>query len=230
LLSAALAAGQLAGGCRAETVVPPPTEERVDRPATGGARPAPPPLAVPADAPLVAFLGDSVTAGLHVASDEAFPAALQRRLASEGVLFRVANAGVSGDTTSGGRTRADWVLDQRPAVLVVALGANDGFRGVPPATVEENLRAIVARALERGVRPLLCGVRLPPNYGPDYVREFEALYERVARDLGVAYVPYFMEGVAGVPDMNLPDGIHPTPEGHERLAANLAEALAGLLR
>ena len=158
------------------------------------------------------------------------PAVLQRRLAEEGFPFRLINAGVSGDTTAGGVARVDWILGQDPDVVVIELGANDGFRGVPLATVEENLRAIVERVREAGAQPLLLGIRLPPNYGSEYTDGFDTLYARVAEETGVSFVPFFMEGVAGVPEMNLPDGIHPTPEGHRRLADNLATALAGMLR
>ena len=186
--------------------------------------------AVPADAPVVAFLGDSVAAGLHLARDEAFPSVLQRRLVARGLPFRLVNAGVSGSTTAAGLARVDWILDQAPEVVVIELGANDGFRGIPLATIEENLRRIVERVRERGAKALLAGMRLPPNYGAEYAGGFEDLYARVAEDLDVPFVPYFMDGVAGARSMNLPDGIHPTPEGHERLARNLEDALAELLR
>ena len=155
---------------------------------------------------------------------------LQRRLAEDGLPFHLINAGVSGDTTAGGVARVDWLLKQEPAVVVIELGANDGFRGVPLATIEENLRRIVERVREAGVRALLLGIRLPPNYGSEYAGGFDELYARVAEETGVAYVPFFMEGVAGVPDMNLQDGIHPTPAGHEKLADNLESSLADLLR
>lgn len=209
---------------------PPPRRdaERLDAPdERAAAVPAP---EVPADAPSVVFLGDSIAAGLHLDPSQAFPAVLQRRLAAAGRPFRLVNAGVSGGTTAGGVTRLDWVLGQGPRVVVVELGANDGFRGVPPEEVEANLREIVRRSRDAGARVLLLGVRLPPNYGEDYVARFEEVYARVARDAGAEFLPYFMEGVAGHPEMNLPDGIHPTPEGHERLARNVEETLAALLR
>lgn len=201
-----------------------------------GAAPAPPPARgnggagsaapeVPPDAPLVAFLGDSISAGLHLSKEEAFPAVLQRDLAAEGVPFRLVNAGVSGDTTSGGRARLDWILKQKPAVVVVELGANDGFRGVAVETMEANLRDVLDRVKAAGAKPLLLGMRLPPNYGPAYVRDFEGMYGRLADATGCAVVPHFMEGVAGRLDRNLPDGIHPTAEGHRLLAANVREAL-----
>jgi acyl-CoA thioesterase-1 len=218
---AALAALALAAAaCGPEAAPAPPA-------AGSGAAPRP---EIPDDAPVVAFLGDSITAGLHLSPDRAFPAVLQRDLAAAGRPFRLVNAGVSGDTTSGGRARVDWVLRNRPAVVVVQLGANDGFRGVPVATMEANLREILDRVKEAGAKPLLLGMRLPPNYGPAYTGEFRAMYRRLADDTGAAFVPEFLEGVGGRLDRNLPDGIHPTPEGHRILAANVREALEALLR
>jgi acyl-CoA thioesterase-1 len=184
---------------------------------------------IPAGAPLVVFLGDSLAAGLHLSTDEAFPAVLQRTLAEEGHPFRLVNAGVSGDTTSGGLSRIDWLLKQKPDVLVVELGGNDGLRGEDVALVESNLRRIVKRAQDAGVHVLLIGMRLPPSYGEPYVSEFAGAYTRVARETNVAFVPEFLRGVGGVVEMNLPDGLHPTTKGHEALAANIAPALKALL-
>jgi len=185
--------------------------------------------AVPDDAPLVVFLGDSIAAGLHLAAGEAFPAVLQRELAAEGLPFRFVNAGVSGDTSAGGLRRIDWLLEQGPDVVVVELGGNDGLRGQPPEAVEANLRAIVAAAREHGARVLLLGVRLPPSLGAEYVAAFEAIYPSLADELELAFVPFFMEGVAGEPELNLPDGLHPTAEGHRRLAERIAPAMRDLL-
>ncbi len=199
------------------------------RPAVGNAA-ARVAVEIPDDAPLVAFLGDSITAGLHLARDEAFPAVLQRDLAADGTPFRLVNAGVSGDTTAGGLSRVDWVLGQEPDVVVIGLGGNDGLRGVPLETVEKNLRAIIAKVSAAGATPLLLGYRIPTNYGPQYAGGFDELYPRLADELGVAFVPYFMRDVAGVASLNLPDGIHPTPKGHEIVAGNVADALAALLR
>ena len=193
-----------------------------------GGRPAAPD--VPDDAPLVAFLGDSISAGLHLPRDRAFPAALQRRLAAAGVPFRLVNAGVSGDTTAGGLARVDWILKQKPAIVVVELGANDGLRGVPVETIEANLREILRRVVESGAKPLLLGMRLPPNYGPAYTAAFEEAFERVADEHDAAFLPFFMTGVAGRLDLNLEDGIHPTAEGHEKLAENVEPALRPLLQ
>ena len=184
---------------------------------------------IPPGSPRVVFLGDSITAGLHVDPADAFPAVLQRELAAEGHPFELVDAGVSGDTTAGGERRIDWLLRQRPDVLVLELGGNDGLRGQPVAEIEARLRDIAARAKSAGVRVLLLGVRLPPSLGRDYVAEFEALYARVAAELELAFVPSFMDGVGGVADMMQSDGLHPSRAGHARIAENLAPKLRELL-
>jgi acyl-CoA thioesterase I len=207
------------------------------RPRATQADPSEPPSAARADpkpaepgaAPLVVFLGDSISAGYEVAAEQAFPARLRDELASE-APFRLVNAGVSGDTSAGGLRRVDWLLAQKPAVVVIELGGNDGLRGAPHAEIEQNLRQIIAKVRAGGARPLLLGIRIPPNYGAEYARGFSELYPRVASALEVPLVPDFMQGVAGVPDQNLPDGLHPTPEGHARLAQNVAPALRALLK
>lgn len=185
---------------------------------------APAALEVAHDAPLVLFLGDSITAGLHLSVDLAWPAALQRILEDEGVPFRLQNAGVSGDTTAGGLSRADWVLRSEPDIVVIELGANDGLRAVALTDTEANLRALVKKIRAAGARPLLMGMNVPTNLG-EYAEDFAALFPRIAEDLDVPLVPRFLEGVGGVPEMNLPDGLHPTREGHERLATNARSAL-----
>ena len=199
----------------------PPTQEPARAPAAA-------PAAAPSPAvagPKVAFLGDSISAGLHLPSDQAFPAVVQRMLSARGKPFELLNAGLSGDTTAGGLRRVDWILKQQPALVVIELGANDGMRGQPVADIEQNLRAIVERVRERGAAVLLLGMRIPPSYGQSYVESFDAIYPRLAKELGVAFVPFFMQGVAADSKLNLPDGIHPTKEGHERLAENLAGPL-----
>jgi len=173
----------------------------------------------------VVFLGDSLTAGFGLAEEQAFPAVVEERLSERGVPVEVVNAGVSGDTSAGGLARLDWILRRRPEVLVVGLGANDGLRGIPPQTTEDNLRAIVRRARRDGVRVVLLGMKIPPNYGPEHTAAFEALYPRIAADLAVPFVPFLLAGVGGEPELNLPDGIHPDVEGHRRVAANVVPVL-----
>ena len=189
---------------------------------------SPAPVAVPADAPVVAFLGDSIGAGLHLAEHQAFPAVLARRMAEEGLAFRLVNASESGRTTAGALTALDWVFRSEPDVVVLEIGGNDGLRGIDLETVEANLRSLIETSRERGARVLLLGVRMPPNYG-SYAASFDALYPRLASEYGLAFVPYFMEGVGGVPEQNLPDGLHPTPQGHEHLADTVEETLRSLL-
>jgi acyl-CoA thioesterase I len=179
---------------------------------------------------VVVALGDSLTAGLGVAADEAFPARLEARLKTEGYAYRVVNAGVSGDTTAGGLRRVDWVLRARPDVVIVALGANDGLRGQDPRAMRANLDEIVARLQAAGARVLLVGMRLPPNYGGDYTKEFEAVFPAVARRAKVALVPFLLDGVAGVPRLNQADGIHPTAAGQQAIADHLWPYLRPLLR
>jgi acyl-CoA thioesterase-1 len=185
--------------------------------------------AIADDAPLVAFLGDSLAAGLHLPADAAFPAVLQRELAADGVPMRLINAGVSGDTTAGGLRRIDWVLSRSPDIVVVELGANDGLRGRDVSSIESNLRAIVARIKDSGARVLLLGMDVPPSLGLDYASDFAAMYERVAEAEEVPLVERFLRGVGGVRALNLEDGMHPTAEGHRKLAENVEEALRELL-
>lgn len=176
------------------------------------------------------FLGDSISAGLHLDPEQAFPAHLARLLAAEGLPFRLVNAGVSGDTTAGGLARVDWLLKQTPDVVVVELGGNDGLRGQPLESVESNLRGILTRVIDAGATAVLLGMDVPTSYGDEYAQGFRELYVRLARELEVTLVPFFMEGVGSVPELNLPDGIHPSPAGHERLAENLLPRLREVLK
>ena len=178
---------------------------------------------------VVVALGDSLTAGLGVTPDEAYPALLEARLRREGHGYRVVNAGVSGDTSAGGRRRVDWVLRIKPEVVIVALGANDGLRGLPVDELRENLEAIVKRLQAAGARVLLVGMRVPPNYGDEYARAFAAVFPAVAKRTGVALAPFLLDGVAGVARLNQADGIHPTAEGQRVIAAALWPHLRPLL-
>jgi acyl-CoA thioesterase-1 len=182
-----------------------------------------------ADERVIVILGDSLTAGLGVAPDEAYPARLQARLASEGYPHRVVNAGVSGDTTAGGLRRLSWVLRQRPDIVIVALGANDGLRGLSVDAMRANLTEIVRQARAAGARVLLAGMRLPPNYGNGYVRAFEAVFPAVARQEHVPLMPFLLDGVAAKAALNQPDGIHPNAEGQRLIAERLWPRLVPLL-
>ena len=182
-----------------------------------------------ADAVIVAF-GDSLTAGTGVAPDEAYPARLQARLTREGYAYRVVNAGVSGDTTAGALRRVDWVLRAKPELVIVAFGANDGLRGQSVTAMRDNLEAIVRRLQAAGARVLLAGMRLPPNYGDELGGAFAAAFPEVARVTGAALMPFLLDGVAAVPRLNQPDGIHPNADGHRTIAERLWPHLKPLLR
>ena len=206
-------------------------EARAARAAAGNAAPGVPGAGDPADtdAPLVVFLGDSLTAGNGLPGDSAYPAVVARTLRDEGRPIRIVNAGSSGDTSAGGLSRLPWLLKQKPDVLVVALGGNDGLRGVPPATTRENLGRIIRVAQAEGAAVLLLGLRMPPNYGPEFTEAFQRLYPELADELDVAFVPYMLEGVGGRPEMNQGDGIHPTGEGQRIIAENVLPALRALV-
>ena len=178
---------------------------------------------------VIVALGDSLTAGLGVGADEAYPALLETRLAREGYAYHVVNAGVSGDTTAGGLRRVDWVLRAKPEIAIVALGANDGLRAQSPQAMRENLTAIVKRLQAAGARVLLVGMRLPPNYGADYTKEFQAVFPEVARSTGAAFMPFLLDGVAADTRLNQPDGIHPTAAGYQVIADRLWPYLRPLL-
>jgi acyl-CoA thioesterase-1 len=178
---------------------------------------------------VVVALGDSLTAGLGVAPDEAYPALLEARLRREGYRARVVNAGVSGDTSAGALRRVDWVLRTKPDLAIVAIGANDGLRGQSPAALRANLEQIVARFRAAGVRVLLAGMRVPPNYGEDFARQFAAVFPGVAREAGVPLVPFLLDGVAADPRLNQGDGIHPNVRGHQVIAERLWPHLQPLL-
>jgi acyl-CoA thioesterase I len=192
-----------------------------------------------AEAPrTILFLGDSLTAGYGLAdpSTQAYPALIQRKLDASSVAspgtprWRVVNAGVSGDTSSGGLRRIDWVLRQPVSVFVLALGSNDGLRGLDPALVERNLSAIVAkvRAKNPAARVLLVGQRMPTSMG-DYAARFDAVFPRLAAEQGWPLVPFLLAGVGGVRELNQADAIHPNEEGHRRMAETVWGGLEPLL-
>ena len=161
----------------------------------------------------IAVLGDSLAAAYGLAVEEGFPAQLQGRLRAEGYDCLVLDAGVGGDTTAGGLARLDWALADQPSHVIVELGGNDGLRALPPERMEQNLDAIVSRLRHDGVAVLLAGMLAPPNLGRTYGEAFEAAFARVAERHDVPLYPFFLEGVAGDPQLNQPDGIHPTAEG-----------------
>jgi acyl-CoA thioesterase I len=215
------------GACDREAA--PPAPSRAPEPAAKKA--AEPP---PASKPALVFLGDSLTAGFGLGVEQAVPALIQGEVDRAKLDLRVVNAGRSGDTTAGGKSRVDYYLrpEVKPAALVIWLGANDVMRGLPVAQIEANLRAIVKRArdFDRGLKIFLVQMRAFPNMGADYARAFEAIYPRIAREEGAELVPFPMAGVAARPELNQPDGIHPTAEGTRLVAVELWKALAPRLR
>ena len=184
-----------------------------------------------AGAPVVMFVGTSLTAGLGVEPDQAYPALIQQKIDSAGLHYRVVNAGVSGETSAGALRRIDWLLREPVAVLVLETGANDGLRGQDPDSIRGAIQAIIDRvhAAQPATRILLVGMNAMPNLGSAYVTRFQAIYPAVARANGLPMVPALLEGVGGVDSLNQPDGIHPTSAGHRRLAANVWQVLQPLL-
>ena len=180
--------------------------------------------------PRIVAFGDSLTAGLGVQADESYPAQLQRRLDALGYAYRVINAGVSGDTTAGGLRRVSWILNNKPALVILELGANDGLRGLSVDQTRHNLREIIQRLREAGVAIVLAGMKLPPNYGHDYSTGFEAIYLSLAKDYHLTLIPFFLEGVGGSPSLNQADGIHPTQKGYELVVEQVLKALLPLLK
>jgi acyl-CoA thioesterase-1 len=160
-----------------------------------------------------------LTAGLGLNIADSFPSVVQRRLDREGYAFDVVNAGVSGDTSAGGLRRLTWAMGEGdPKILVVALGGNDGLRGLPPEQLEQNLASIIEQAQARGLTVILAGMEAPPNFGADYTARFRGVYPSLARRYNVALVPFLLEGVAGNPAFNQSDGIHPNARGAEMVA------------
>jgi acyl-CoA thioesterase-1 len=174
-------------------------------------------------------LGDSLTAGLGLRPEQAYPALLQSRVDAAGLPYEVVNAGVSGETSAGGLRRLDWALQGDVRFLIVALGGNDGLRGLPPDELRRNLSAIIERAQQRHVTVILAGMEAPPNFGQTYIVSFHQVYPELARKYKVALVPFLLQGVAGVDSLNQPDGIHPTPQGARRVADNVWTVLQPLL-
>jgi acyl-CoA thioesterase-1 len=168
--------------------------------------------------PRIVFLGDSLTAGLGLAPEQSYPALLQRRLDERGYRYEVVNAGVSGDTSAGGLRRLDWSLEGDVKILVVALGGNDGLRGLSPQDMRANLTAILDRAKQKGITVILAGMEAPPNYGADFTRQFRGVYLELAKTYDVRFVPFLLQGVAGISGLNQGDGIHPNARGAQIVA------------
>ena len=183
-----------------------------------------------AEAPIrLLVLGDSLSAGYGLAANEAFPVQLERALRVKGHNVNVINAGVSGDTSAGGRARLDWSLADKPHAAIVELGANDGLRGVEPKSTADNLGAILKALQDRGMPALLAGMYAPPNLGAAYGKEFNALYARIAKEHGAALYPFFLDGVAAEPALNQADGIHPNAKGVGVIVERILPAVEKLI-
>ena len=179
----------------------------------------------------IVFYGNSLTAGYGLSPSQAFPALIQKKIDSLGLPYQVVNAGVSGETSSGGKTRIDWILRQPVDVFVLELGANDGLRGIPLSTTRENLQSIIDRvkAKNPATKLVFAGMQVPPNMGEKYSTEFKNIYTDLAEKNKMTLIPFLLEGVGGEPSLNQEDGIHPTASGHMVVANNLWQHLKSLL-
>lgn len=184
---------------------------------------------VPGERPNIVAFGDSLTAGLGVPQDQSYPAQLQRKLDAAGYAYRVVNSGVSGETTAGGVRRVSWVLKNKPTIVILELGGNDGLRGLSLQETKANLERIIQQLQQASVTVVLAGMKLPPNYGQDYIEGFEALYQALAKQYRLTLIPFFLDGVAASSSLNQADGIHPTGEGYRIIVEKLLPMLEPLL-
>jgi len=180
---------------------------------------------------MIVFFGNSLTAGYGLSPSQAFPAVIQKKIDSLGLPYQVINAGVSGETSSGGKTRIDWILKQPVDIFVLELGANDGLRGIPLSATRKNLQDIVDKVIAKNpnTKLLFAGMQIPPNMGQTYTTEFRNIYTELAEKNKMILVPFLLEGVGGEPKLNQEDGIHPTAEGHRIVAENLWRSLQKML-
>jgi acyl-CoA thioesterase-1 len=193
----------LGGGCGREE------PSTLDRPS--GARP---------EGTIVA-MGDSLTEGLGVPEEAAYPRLLEEALQARGMAFRVVNAGVSGETSSGARARIDWVLSLEPDIIILETGANDGMRGIDPGLIRKNIQYMIQEFISRDIVVILLGMKIMPNLGPTYADAFAEIYTSAAAENSLVFMPFMLEGVAGVSHLNQPDGIHPTADGYRKVVKNM---------
>lgn len=184
-----------------------------------------------AETKTVLFYGDSITAGYGLDPDEAFPALIQKKIDTAKLPWRVVNAGLSGETTAGGVRRLDWILRQKVDIFIIELGGNDGLRGLPVEVTRANLETMIERIRAKypDVKVVLAGMQMPTNMGTDYTRAFAAIYPELAEKHRTALIPFLLEDVGGIPEMNQPDGIHPTAAGHVKVAETVWKVLQPLL-
>ena len=199
----------------------------------GSSTPFPPEKEVKERAFRILILGDSLTEGYGIPPTDAYPYLLQSKLnanlPADSQPYEVINGGVTGSTTSGGATRIDWYLKTPPDFLIVALGGNDGLRGIAPQQTKNNLRKIIQKAQQSNIPVLLAGMKLPPNYGSPYLKDFENIFPQLADELEVSLLPFLLEGVGGNPKMNLPDRIHPNSAGHQMMCETVYQHLTQYL-
>jgi acyl-CoA thioesterase-1 len=190
----------------------------------------PAPLPAQADSrPVIVAFGDSLTAGYGVETGNSYPDFLQKAIDRSGYRYRVVNAGISGDTTSGGLARVEMVTRMKPALVILELGGNDGLRGTPLSSTRANLERIVVELQKSGARVVLAGITLPPNYGPDYIQSFENIYKELSSKYKLPLIPFLLQGAVGVKGMMQPDGIHATVKGNEVVASLVMQTVKPLL-
>jgi acyl-CoA thioesterase-1 len=179
----------------------------------------------------ILVLGDSLTAGYGIDPDDAYPALLQKKVAERSLAYKVVNGGLSGETSAGGLRRVDWLLKRKVDVLILELGANDGLRGISLDSTRTNLQGIIdkVRAANPKVKIVIAGMMVPPNLGPQYTSGFREIFEKLAEENNASLIPFLLDGVAGDPQLNLPDGIHPTAEGHRIIVETVWKVLEPLL-
>ncbi|AEV96613.1 arylesterase [Niastella koreensis] len=179
----------------------------------------------------IVFFGNSLTAGYGVDPSEAFPALVQEKIDSLHLPYKVVNAGLSGETTAGGKSRIDWILRQPVDIFVLELGGNDGLRGIPIAETSRNLQAIISRVREKNpqVKIVLAGMQVPPNMGRTYASAFRVVFQQLAANNQIDLIPFLLENVGGISHLNQADGIHPNPQGHKIVAENVWRVIQGLL-
>ncbi len=180
---------------------------------------------------VILFLGNSLSAGFGVDPSQAFPALIQKKIEEKKLNYKVINAGLSGETSAGGLRRIDWLLKQKVDVLLLELGGNDGLRGISTQTMQSNLQAIIDRAKAKypDIKIVIAGMQAPPNLGAEYTSAFKAVFPELAKKNRAALIPFLLEGVGGNPKLNLPDGIHPTAEGHKIIAETVWKTLEPIL-
>ena len=220
-----LLAGLLAGACGNNKKKPASAE---NQPQASGDSAAAAPVTKEKN---IIFFGNSLTAGYGLEPAEAFPALVQRKIDSLDLPYKVINAGLSGETTAGGKNRIDWILKQPVTIFVLELGGNDGLRGIPIPETRRNLQTIIDRVKEKNpdVKIVMAGMQVPPNMGRKYAVEFQQVFRELADRNNTALIPFLLEGVGGIQELNQPDGIHPTAEGHKIVAENVWAVLRSLL-